>query len=55
MEEMCKDFNQYDEDSLLETEEDGSKYKKAVKKTYKQHYGKTKRAIDKENRHILTT
>lgn len=53
MENECQDMNTIDEDSLLEVEE--SKYKKAIKTHYKSHYGKTKKQIDAENKHILTT
>merc|ERR1719473_1631396 len=53
LEEQCKDMHSIDEDSLLETEEE--KYKKAIKSSYKAHYGKTKKQIDAENHHILST
>lgn len=69
MQEQCKDFQAYDEDSLLELEEGAEvdadedsapktkkdKTVKRIKSSYKAHYGKTKSAIDKENNHILGT
>merc|ERR1719450_1302958 len=69
MEEMCKDWDQIDEESLvgadlenqnfLELEGARSRrrvrYNRANKESYKAHYGKTKSQIDAENRHILST
>jgi len=55
MQETCKDMNTIDESSLVEVDEEDTKYKKAVKHSYKTHYSKTKRAIDAENKHILAT
>jgi len=61
MEEKCKDFQSYDEGSLLELQEDAdeeshvTKSTKKVESSYKAHYGKTKAEIDKENKHILGT
>ena len=62
LQEQCKDFQQYDEESLLGLEEgaevDTDEEKKALKRiksSYKAHYGKTKAEIDKENNHILGT
>merc|ERR1719473_565226 len=55
MQETCKDMNTIDESSLVEVDEEDTKYKKAVKHSYKTHYSKTKKAIDAENKHILST
>lgn len=55
LEETCKDYNSIDADSLLEAEEEDEKYKKAIKNTYKKHYGKTKAQIDAENNRIIST
>jgi len=49
MQEQCKDFAAYDEESLLEVDEQADedmesakKDLKRIKSTYKAHYGKTK-------------
>jgi len=69
MQEQCKDFAAYDEESLLEVDEEAEedmesapktkpkakKDLKRIKSTYKAHYGKTKAEIDKENKHIVGT
>jgi hypothetical protein len=59
MEEMCQDFDTYDEASLIEEPElvdiDVEKYNRANKEDYKKHYGKTKKAINAENMKILST
>merc|ERR1719473_915222 len=58
LEAECKDFEQMDDDeSLLELEgEEGEdKYNRANKYSYKAHYGKTKKQIDAQNHHILST
>jgi hypothetical protein len=61
MKELCKDWEQIDEESLVgfNNEEtldlNNGKYHRANKNTYKRHYGKTKAQINAENRHILST
>jgi len=55
MEQSCADMNSIDETSLVQTENEEEKYKKSIKNTYKKHYGKTKKQIDAENHHILST
>merc|ERR1712167_463021 len=58
LEAECKDFEQMDDDeSLLELEgEEGEdKYNRANKYSYKAHNGKTKKQIDAQNHHILST
>jgi hypothetical protein len=44
-----------EDENLLETEEEESRYRKAVKHSYKTHYSKTKAQINRENHHILST
>ena len=54
MEEICKDMDTIDKDSLLEAEED-IVLEKNIKGTEKKHYNKSKKQIDAENKHILGT
>jgi len=56
LEAECKDFEQMDDDeSLLELEGEEERYNRANKYSYKAHYGKTKKQIDAQNHHILST
>jgi len=54
MEEVCKDMDTIDESSLLEAEED-IELEKNIKGTEKKHYNRSKKQIDAENNHILST
>merc|ERR1711865_65184 len=54
MEEICKDMDTIDKDSLLEAEED-IVLEKNIKGTEKKHYNRSKKQIDAENKHILST
>jgi hypothetical protein len=55
MQELCKDMNTIDNDSLLEVEEEETRYHKNVKSGYRSHFSKTKKQINSENHHILST
>merc|ERR1712153_39949 len=64
MEVMCKDMDTIDNDSLLEATEDveivESKIQsgsiiKNIKGTHTSHYRRSKKVIDAENKHILST
>jgi len=54
MEVMCKDMDTIDNDSLLEATED-IEIVKNIKGTETSHYRRTKKVIDAENKHILST
>ena len=54
MEVMCKDMDTIDNDSLLEATED-IEIEKNIKGTETSHYRRTKKVIDAENKHILST
>jgi len=56
MEELCQNMGEIDESSLVEVEEgEDQEYRKKVRGSYKQHYKRTKKQIDAENKHILST
>ena len=59
MKAMCKDMDQFDESSFVEldneSEADADRHSRQNKNTYKKHFGKTKKQIDAQNRHILGT
>ena len=54
MEVMCKDMDTIDNDSLLEATED-IEIVKNIKGTHTSHYRRSKKVIDAENKHILST
>jgi len=54
MEVMCKDMDTIDNDSLLEATED-VEIVKNIKGTHTSHYRRSKKVIDAENKHILST
>ena len=54
MEVMCKDMDTIDNDSLLEATED-IEIIKNIKGTHTSHYRRSKKVIDAENKHILST
>ena len=55
MEQLCENMDQIEESSLLETEVDESEDRKKVSGTSKQHYNRSTKQIDAENKHILGT
>jgi hypothetical protein len=54
MEMQCKDMDTIDSESLLEATED-IELEKNIKSTYKKHYNRTKKQVDAENNHIIST
>jgi hypothetical protein len=55
MEQLCQNMGEIDDESLLETEEGEEEDRKKIRGSYKQHYNRSKKQIDAENHHILST
>jgi len=58
MEKQCAEVDYQDSDFVeveADVEEDAERYKKAIQSSYKAHHGRTKKQIDAENKHILST
>ena len=58
MSQLCQNMDEIDEENLLDLdldEDEDKKYVKKVRSSSTKHYGKTKKSIDAENKHILST